>query len=108
MWDPGGCKTRINGWRLKPYFSQTMEDPAETAQVSFVNDEPLGEIAQDPLNAQHVPCIESMSLGPTTRPCIGTDLGTTDGHLSIGGEDECRSRLQSKDDNATEGLDQEA
>ena len=48
-------KTRVNGWRLKPYFSQIMEDPAEAAKVSFNSDEPLGEIAQDPLNAQHVP-----------------------------------------------------
>ena len=34
--------------------------------------------------------------------------GTTDGHLVVGGEDECTSRLQSEDDNATEGLEQEA
>ena len=53
-----------------------MEDPAETAEVSFDNDKPLGVSAQDPLLAQHVPCIESMSIGPTTRPCIGTDLVT--------------------------------
>ena len=49
-------KTRVNGWRLKPYFSQTMEDPAKTAQVSLKSNEPLGEIPQDLLNAQHVPC----------------------------------------------------
>ena len=89
-----------------------MEDPAETAQVSLDNDKPLGVIAQNPLNAKHVPpCIESMSLGPTTRPCIGTSLcnpGTTSGHLAMSGEDECTSRLQSEDDNATEGLEQEA
>ena len=104
-------KTRVSGWRLKPYFSHVLEDQADTAQVSFAIDEPLGVIAQDPLNAQHVPCIESMSLGQATRPCIGTDLcnpGTTGGHLAISGEDECTSRLQSKDDNSTEGLEQEA
>ena len=105
-------KTRVNGWRLKPYFSQIMEDPTETAvEVSLNKEEPLGEIAQDPLNAQHVPCIESMSIGPTTRPCIGTDLcnpGTTSGHLAIGGEDECTSRLQREDKDAIEGLEQEA
>ena len=61
-------KKRVNGWRLKPYFSQIMEDQAKTAEVSLNNDKPLGETAQDPLNAQHFPCIESMSIGPTTRP----------------------------------------
>ena len=103
-------KTRLNGWRLKPYFSQVLEDQAETAEVSLDNEEPLGVISQDPLNAQHVPCIKSMSIGPTTRPCIDTFLcnpGTTSGHLAIGGEVECTSRLQREDDN-TEGLEQEA
>ena len=28
-------KTRVNGWRLKPYFSQILEDQADVAQVSF-------------------------------------------------------------------------
>ena len=75
--------TRVNGWRLKPYFSHVMEDQveAETAQVSLNSDEPLGEIAQDPFIAQHVPCISVMSLGrPATRPCIDIVLcnpGTT-------------------------------
>ena len=94
-----------------PYFSQTMEDPAETAQVSLNNDKPLGVISQDPVNAHHVPCIESMSLGPTTRPCISTSLcnpGTTSGHLAISGEDECTSRLQRGYENEIEGLEQEA
>ena len=40
-------KTRVNGWRLKPYFSQILENQADTAQVSFVSKEPLGVIAQD-------------------------------------------------------------
>ena len=60
----------------------------------------LGVIAQDPLLAQHVLCISSMSLVPITRPCIGIDLcnpGTTSGHFAIGGEDECTSRLQKED-----------
>ena len=103
-------KTRVNGWRLKPYFSQVLENQAGTTQVSFANDQPLGVITQDPLLAQHVPCISSMSLGPITRPCIGTDLcnpGTTSGHFSIGGEDESTSKLQREDDIA-EGLEQEA
>ena len=104
-------KTRVNGWRLKPYFSQIMEDPAETTEVSFANDEHLGVIAQDPLLAPHVPCIESMSIGPATRPCIGTDLcnpGTTNGHFAIGGEDECTSRLQREGGDTVEKLEQEA
>ena len=42
-------KTRVNGWQLKPFFSQVLENQADTAQVSFANDEPLGVIAQDPL-----------------------------------------------------------
>ena len=105
--------TRVNGWRLKPYFSQVMEDHVEAGaeQVSLNIKEPLGVIAQDPLNAQHVPCTKSMSIGPITRPCIDTiscNPGTTSGHFAIGGEDECTSRLQSEDDNATEGLEQGA
>ena len=77
-------KTRVNGWRLNPYFSQTMEDPTEMAQVSLNIKEPLGEIAQDPFIAQHVPCISIMSLGPATRPCIDTVLcnpGTISDHF---------------------------
>ena len=38
-------KTRVNGWRLKPYFSQILEDQAGTTQESYDNDEPLGLIA---------------------------------------------------------------
>ena len=38
-------KTRVNGWQLKPYFSQVLENQADTAQVSFANDEALGVIA---------------------------------------------------------------
>ena len=59
-----------------------MEDLAETTEVSLDSNKPFGKISQDLLLAQHVPCIESMSVGPTTRPCIGTDLcnpGTTSG-----------------------------
>ena len=103
-------KTRVNGWRLKPYFSQILEDQENAAQVIFDNRQPLGLFAQDPLNAQHVPCINCMSIGPTTRPCIGTTLcnpGTTSGHLAISGEDECTNRLQGQD-YTTEGLEQEA
>ena len=48
----------------------------EMAQVSLDIEEPLGEIAQDPLIAQHVPCISVMSLRPATRPCIDTVLCT--------------------------------
>ena len=98
-------KTRVNGWRLKPYFSQIFEE-----QVSFDSNKPLGLIAQDPSLAQHVPCIMSMTIGPITQPCIGTDLctpGTTMGHLSSGREDECTSRLPG--DFTTKGtLEQEA
>ena len=103
-------KTRVNGWRLKPYFTQILEDQADTTQVSFDSDKPLGLIAQDPSLAPHVPCITSMSIGPITRPCIDTVLcnpGTTMDHLSIGREDECTSRLQGEEDIA-EGLEQEA
>ena len=42
-------KTRVNGWRLKPYFSQVFGEQVESAQVSLNNDEPLGLIAQDPV-----------------------------------------------------------
>ena len=103
-------KTRVNGWRLMPYFSQVLEDQADTAQVSFVNNKALGVISQDPSLAQHVPCITSMRLRPITRPCIDIDLcnpDTTIGHFAIGGEDECTSKLQREDED-TEGLEQEA
>ena len=79
-------KTRVNGWRLKPYFLQVLEEHKVSTQVSFISKEPLGVIAQDPSLAQHVPCITSMSLGPITWPCIDTflcDPGTTIDHLSI-------------------------
>ena len=104
-------KTRVNGWRLKPYFYQVMEDQAEAEQVILNSKEPLGVIAQDPSLAQHVPCISSMMIGPITRPYIDTILcspGTTSGHLATGGEDECTSRLQRKADYISEGLEQEA
>ena len=90
-------KTRVNGWRLKPYLSQVFDEQVESAQVSLENDKPLGLIAQDPVLAHHVPCISSMSIWPITRPCIDTFLcnpGTTMEHLSSGREDECTSRLQ--------------
>ena len=92
-------KTRVNGWRLKPYFSQVFDEQVESAQVSLDSNEPLGLIAQDPFLAQHVPCISSMSIGPITRPCIDTffcNPGTTMEYISIGREDECTSRLQGK------------
>ena len=41
-------KTRVNGWRLKPYFSQVFEEQVDSAQVSLDIDEPLGLSAQDP------------------------------------------------------------
>ena len=78
-----------------------LEDQVDTAQVSLKSDEPLGLIVQVPFNAQHVPCITNMSLGPITRPCIGTNLcnpGTTSSHFAIGEEDEGTSRLQREDD----------
>ena len=88
-----------------------METEKEDEQVSLDNKEPLGLIAQDPSLAPHVPCIEIMNIGPTTRPCIDTflcNLGTTGGHLSISGEDEGTSRLQGNYEADTEGLEQEA
>ena len=102
---------KVNGWRLKPYFSQVMEDQVEAKQVNLDNKEPLGVIAQDPSLAQHVPCISSMMIGPITRPCIDTvlcDPGTTSGHLAIGGEDECTSTLQREVDYIAKGLEQDA
>ena len=109
-------KTRINGWRLKPYFSQVIEYPAkaeaEAEQVNLDISEPLGEIAQDHSLAHHVPCIDIMSIRPITRPCIGTvlcDPGTTSDHLVTSREDECTSRLQGDNGaDTTQGLEQEA
>ena len=94
-------KTRVNGWQLKPYFLQILEEQAESVQVSLNTDKPLGLSAQDPFLAQHVPCIPNINIGPVTRPCIDTflcDPGTTMDHVSIGGEDEHTSRLQGSDD----------
>ena len=67
-------KTRVNGWRLKPHFSQGMEGQAGLEQVILDSKEPLGVSAQDPSLAQHVPCIDTMRIGPITRPCIDTSL----------------------------------
>ena len=104
-------KNRENGWRLKPYFSQVMEDQGKAEHVILNSKEPLGVISQDPSLAQHVPCILSMSIGSATRPCIDTILcnpGTTSGHLPTRGEDECTSRLQREANYIAKGLDQEA
>ena len=90
-------KTRVNGWRIKPYHSQILEEQVSLEQVSLDSDKPLGVIAQDPSLAPHVPCIMSITIGPITRPCIDTFLcnpGTTMEHLSNGRKDECTSRLQ--------------
>ena len=46
--------TRVNGWRLKPYFSQILEKQVDSAQVSFDSNKPFGLSAQDPSLAQHV------------------------------------------------------
>ena len=92
-------KTRVNGWRLKPYSLQILEEQANSVQVSLNSNKPLGLSVQDPSLAQHVPCISSMNIGPITRPCIDTflfDPGTTMDHLSIGREDECTSRVERK------------
>ena len=53
--------TRVNGWWLKPYFSQVMEDQmeAETEQVNLNIKEPLGEIAQDPLMHSMFPALKA-------------------------------------------------
>ena len=80
-------------------------------EVSLDNEAPLGLIAQDPSLAQHVPCMTSMSIGPTTRPCIDTSLcnpGTSVEHLSIDREDECTSRLQENVTEDEEALELEA
>ena len=83
----------------------------DTIQVNLDSNEPLGVIAQDPLDAQHVPCINCISIGPITRPCIGTVLcypGTTSDHLVTSGEDECTSRWQMTRKDGTDDLEQEA
>ena len=93
-------KTRVNGWRLKPYFSQVMEEQVEAEQVILDSKEPLGVSAQDPSLAQHVPCTDIINIGPITRPCTDTILcnpGTTSGHLVTSRQDECTSRLQGND-----------
>ena len=104
--------TRVNGWRLKPYFSQVLEEQVDTTQVSLVSKEPLGVSAQDPSLAQHVPCTDIINIGPITRPCIDTILcnpGTTSGHLVTSREDECTSKLQGDNGaDTTQGLEQEA
>ena len=84
------------------------QDPEK---VSLDNDEPLGLIAQDPILAQHVPCISSMSIGPITRPCKDSflcDPGTSMEHPSIAREDECISRLQENVTDDEEALELEA
>ena len=83
----------------------------DTIQVNLSNNEPLGVIAQDPLDAQHVPCINCISIGPITRPCIGTVLcypGTTSDHLVTSGKNECTSRWQRIGEDDIDGLEQEA
>ena len=40
-------KTRVNGWQLKPYFSQVLKDQADAAQENLDSDKPLGLIVQD-------------------------------------------------------------
>ena len=104
-------KTRVNGWRLKPYFSQVIEDQAGAEQVILTSKEPLGVSAQDPSLAQHVPCTDIINIGPITRPCIDTILcnpGTTSDHLVTSREDECTSRLQREAVYIAKGLEQEA
>ena len=103
--------TRVNGWWLKPYFSQVLEEQVDTTQVNFVSKEPLGVSAQDPSLAPHVPCILSIKIGPATRPCIDTvlcDPGTTGGHLVTSREDECTSRVQRDHEADLEESEQEA
>ena len=40
---------RVNGWRLKPYFSQVLDDDqVDWAATSLNSEEPSGLIAQDP------------------------------------------------------------
>ena len=88
-----------------------METEEGEEQVSLDIKEPLGVSAQDPLNAQHVPCNKSMSIGPLTRPCIDTTLcypSTTSDHLVTSREDECTSRWQRTGEDDIEELEQEA
>ena len=82
-----------------------------TTQVNLNSNEPLGVTAQDPFDAQHVPCINCISIGPITRPCIGTVLcypGTTSDHLVTSGENECTSKWKRIGEDDTDGLEQEA
>ena len=121
LFDNGSCqlmdasgelhKTRVNGWRLKPYFSQVMEEQVGAEQVILDSKAPLGVSAQDPSLAQHVPCIEIIRIGPITRPCIDTVLcnpGTISGYLVTSREDECTSMLQRDHEADIEELEQEA
>ena len=41
-------KTRVDGWWLKPYFSQVLEDQADATQENLDKNKHLGLIAQDP------------------------------------------------------------
>ena len=104
-------KSRVNGWRLKPYFSLGIEDQARAKQVILNIKEPLGLSSQDPSLAPHVPCILSIRKGPAARPCIHTVLcnpGTTGEHLVTSREDECTSRLQRDHEADIKELEQEA
>ena len=103
-------KTRVNGWRLKVYFSQGMKDQAQAEPVILDSKEPLGVSTQDPSLAPHVPYILRIRIGPAKRPCIDTilcDPGTAGDHLVTSREDECTSRLQEQDC-ITKGVEQEA
>ena len=83
----------------------------EAEQVIFNNKEPLGISAQDPSLAHHAPCIDIMTIGPITRPCIDTVLcnpGTTSEHLVTSREDEFTSRLQREHEADIEESEQEA
>ena len=103
-------KTKVNGWQLKPYFSQVLKEQVDSAQVSLDINKPLGLGAQDPSLAQHIPYISSMNIGPITHPCIDTflcDACTTIDHFPIGRGDECTSTMQGSDD-IKEDQEQEA
>ena len=96
---------------VTPYFSQILDHQEEIAQVDLDCKKPLELTAQDPFLTQHVPYINCMSIGPTTRPCIDTVLGnpgTSNGHLTITGKDECTSRWQRTGEDDTDDLEQEA
>ena len=104
-------KTRTNRWRLKPYFSEVLDNQESATQVNFDIKEPLGVIAQDLSFAQHVPCITRMIIGPITRPCTDTflcDPSTTSDHLVTSRKDECTRKLQGENGQIAEGLEQEA